>query len=112
MNLINPNVTLTEAQAKASYRRDGARQNGKPAFQIPTRKVLSLRSAFVHKKLCDGPTFTFGLSCPFSCSFCYVEAQLSRHSAILRITKETGLRFAQMVANKEDPLPVLKRQLL
>src|SRR5579859_456511 len=109
---INPNVDLTTAQAKARYRWTQIYRNGKPVFQIPTRQVISLTSAFDNKKLCDGPTFTLGLSCAFTCSFCYVEAQLARHPAILRIMKETGLRFDQIVVEKEDPLHVLKRELL
>ncbi len=108
----NTNVTLTKAQAKSKYIYTGKYQNGKPVFRIPPGKVLNLVSAFVHKFLCDGPTFTLGLLCHFMCSFCYVGPLLCRHAAIARICKEYGLTPADIVVEKEDPLPILRRQLI
>src|ERR1035441_9594192 len=67
--IINRNVPLTRAQAKADYTWTGSYRNGKPVFLVPTPKVISKKSAFSHKGLCDGPTFTLGLSCFFSCLF-------------------------------------------
>ena len=109
---LNPHVTLTKAQARAKYSFTGQFQNGKPVFKIPPGNVISLESAFSHKMLCDGPTFTLGLLCPFLCSFCYVGPLLSRHAAIARICKEYGLTPDGIVVVKEDPLPVLQNQLL
>ena len=109
---VNPNVTLTRAQAKAAYKFTGKFQNGKPVFRIPAGNVINLVSAFAHKLLCDGPTFTLGLLCQFLCSFCYVEALLCRHAAIARICKEYGLAPNDIVVEKEDPLPVLLKQLV
>jgi DNA repair photolyase len=109
--VINKGVALTEAQAKATYTWTGIYQNGKPVFKIPTCSGISLDSAFAHKKLCEGPTFTLGFACHFTCLFCYVLSTLNRHSAILRILKETGLTFDQITIEKDDPLPVLAKEL-
>lgn len=112
MKLItDKKVCLTPAQAKATYTNTGIVRNGKPLFGIPTNRVINLKSAFGHKKLSDGPTFTLGFACFFSCLFCYVASLLGRNSSVLRILKETGLRFDQIAIEKEDALPVLRREL-
>lgn len=47
--------------------------NGKPVFEIPARiSVINLESGFKEKLLCDGPTFSTGVCCVYTCSFCYV----------------------------------------
>lgn len=110
--IINTNVVLTKAQARAKYINTGQCENGKPVFRVPAGEVLNLSSAFAHKHLCDGPTFTLGLLCHFGCSFCYVAPLLCRHAAIARICKEHGLTPADIVVAKEDPLPILRKQLV
>jgi len=110
--ILNTKVVLTKAQKRAKYTFTDKYQNGKPVFRVPSGKVINLESAFAHKRLCDGPTFTMGLLCHFSCSFCYVESLLSRHSAITRICKEYGLTADQIVVEKENPLPILQDQLI
>jgi DNA repair photolyase len=109
---INTAALLTNAQSKARYTWTRTWRNGKPVFLVPTRSVISEGSEFQQKKLCDGRTFTLGLTCGFSCLFCYVKSVLCRHSGIARILKETGLSFQDVVVEKEDPLPVLKRELV
>lgn len=103
---------LTPAQAKSTYRFTGQFQLGKPVFQIAPGKVFNLKSAFTEKKLCDGGTFTLGLLCHFSCSFCYVEQLLSRHPAIGKICQEYGLPPGNIVIEKKDALSTLQRQLV
>ena len=112
LTLKTNNPALTPAQAKATYTATGQFQNRKPVFQIPPGQPLKLDSAFAHKGLCDGPTFTLGLLCAFSCSFCYVESLLGRHAAIGRICAETGLLPGAIVVEKADALTVLRRQLV
>lgn len=104
--------TLSAAQAKARYHRSDETRNSKPLFHIPARRILKLKSAFTEKKLCDGPTFSLGLACGARCSYCYVESQLGRHPAILRIQKELGLAFADFAVQKENPLTQLRAELL
>ena len=57
--------------------------NGKPVFTVPAKSIINLNSGFKHKLLCDGPTFTAGSACPYSCTFCYVKS-LMRKSPHLR----------------------------
>jgi DNA repair photolyase len=106
------NFGLTVAQAKSNYVATGQLRNGRPLFLLPTTQVLSLKSGFAEKLLCDGPTFTLGLACGFTCSFCYADSQLNRHPGTLRILKETGLTFDQIAIEKDSPLPVLEKELL
>lgn len=108
---INRNVELAKRKAKATYTWTGQYLNGKPVFRVPARRVISLKSAFAHKKLCDGPKFTLGFVCFFRCLFCYVYPMLCRHPAIRRLLKETGLSFDQVGIEFEDPLPILAREL-
>jgi hypothetical protein len=46
--------------------------NGKPVYSVPAKAVINLDSGFKHKLLCDGPTFSTGSACAYSCAFCYV----------------------------------------
>jgi DNA repair photolyase len=49
--------------------------NGKSVYEIPaTGSVINLRSGFAPKLLTDGPSFSAGISCTFSCAFCFVGA--------------------------------------
>lgn len=109
---INTNVVLTKAQARATYVWTKKYRNGKPVFWVPSRRIISAKSAFEHKKLCDGPTFTLGLACYFSCLFCYVWGQLSRNASVLRILKETGLTFDQIAIERDNPLPFLQGEVI
>lgn len=43
---------------------------GKPVHFVETT-ILNERSGFVHKRLCNGPTFSAGTACAFSCTYCY-----------------------------------------
>jgi DNA repair photolyase len=49
-----------------------ARMNGKPVYEVPAKSIINFESGFAHKLLCDGPTFTTGSACPYTCTFCYV----------------------------------------
>ena len=111
-SLLLSSVVLTTAQSKATYRRTGEYRNTKPVFVIPGRTILKQKSAFEEKKLCDGLTFSLGMACHARCSYCYVPCQLNRHPAIARILKETGLAFPEIAVQKEDPLPVLRQELI
>ena len=37
-----------------------ATMNGKPVHNVPAKSVINFTSAFEHKKLCDGLTFSTG----------------------------------------------------
>jgi DNA repair photolyase len=82
---------------------------GKPVFLVPAKSIINFDSAFSHKLLCDGPTFSTGSSCQFSCSFCYVPDLMrkSNHVAGLGETK-----FEDAVIRREGAVQALRSALL
>jgi len=46
--------------------------------EIPAKSVINFDSGFKHKLLCDGPTFSTGTACAYTCSFRYVPAMMRR----------------------------------
>ena len=88
------------------------KMNQKPVFEVPAKTVLNLNSGFVHKKLCDGLTFTAGTSCCYSCSYCYVEdavAKTSHFQDVLAVNP--GVRFGDIVMRRKDAVELLSKQL-
>lgn len=58
---------------------DAMTMSQKPVLFRPSRTVLTYPSeAFQEKLLCDGLTLNLGDACVYSCSFCYVEAQMKK----------------------------------
>ncbi len=57
--------------------------NGKPVINVVAKTVINMNSGFKDKLLCDGPTFSAGTACAYSCAFCYVPdiMQKSTHMA-------------------------------
>lgn len=83
----------------------------KPVFYNEAKTIITLKSHFQEKLLCDGPTFSTGVACVFSCSFCYVASQLLR-TAQTRVIRNEGLKFEDTVIRRENPIEVVKGQLL
>jgi len=85
--------------------------NGKPVHFRPAKTVLNMDSGFRHKLLCDGPTFSAGDACAYSCSFCYVESmtdKLLRHpNSPLKDLDHTAI-----VVRRENAVDILRAQLL
>jgi DNA repair photolyase len=79
--------------------------NGKPVIEQATRTIINFKSGFEKKLLCDGPTFTTGTACAYSCSFCYVP------SAMLKLTKMTEDQHMNIVIRRSNPIETLKSQL-
>jgi DNA repair photolyase len=80
--------------------------NGKPVRWAPAKTVINFKSGFQKKLLCDGPTFSLGTACAYSCAFCFVPA------AMLKTTGLTEDQHMQTVIRRENALTVLERQLL
>lgn len=80
--------------------------NGKPVYEIPAKTVLNMTSAFSHKLLCDGPTFSTGSACAYSCSFCYVPDLMSRSPHRIE-----GQRHEDIVIRRSSALDTLRDQL-
>jgi DNA repair photolyase len=90
---------------------DRAKMNGKPVFEVPAKTVINWDSGFKHKLLCDGPTFSAGTACCYSCSFCYVPAQMKKQEPWLRKHGMTG-KFEEVVIRRENAATILHNELL
>ena len=84
----------------------------KPRYLINSKSVLNLASDFKHKLLCDGPTFTAGHACLFSCSFCYVETMMQKNARLNALLESEGLKHEQVVVEIDDPVKAVRAQLL
>jgi DNA repair photolyase len=80
---------------------------GKPVVEVDSKTVINFKSGFVHKKLCDGLTFTTGSSCVFSCSFCYVEDLMRKNPHRLPNPED----HQSMVIRRRNPAAVARAQL-
>lgn len=87
--------------------RTQAIMNGKPVYTVPAKSVLNMSSGFRHKLLCDGPTFSAGSACGYSCAFCYVP-DLMRKSPHMSGVAET---HNDIVIRREGAVAALRRQL-
>lgn len=83
----------------------------KPVFYNEAKTIITLKSHFEEKLLCDGPTFSTGVACVFSCSFCYVASHLLRTRQTGEIRK-AGLKFEDTVIRRKKPIEVVRGQLL
>jgi len=72
---------------------------------------FNTRSGFAHKRLSDGPTFTAGTACAFSCRYCYVESQVFKQAGIRAFLAETNSDFDRLVIRRRQPVPQLARAL-
>ncbi len=81
--------------------------NGKPVVTVEAKTVLNLQSGFKEKLLCDGPTFTAGSSCAYSCSFCYVPAQMGQWANTAGISG----KLEEIVVRRKNAAEILCQQL-
>lgn len=91
--------------------------NGKPVLNREARTILNLKNhAFQEKLLCDGPTFSSGDSCAYSCHYCYVPAIMHKlnHARLRDASLTAGHRIthADVVIRRENSRQVLASQLL
>ncbi|MBN8422895.1 MAG: hypothetical protein J0L73_28560 [Verrucomicrobia bacterium] len=86
---------------------DRQTMNGKPVLFRPAKTVLNMDSGFKEKLLCDGPTFSLGDACTYSCSFCFVVAMMAKAGYMPK-----GRRHIDMVVRRENALKILHSQLL
>lgn len=97
------------ATAPASTRQT---MNGKPVHLVPAKSVLNLESGFSHKLLCDGPTFSTGSACAYSCTFCYVPDLMQKNPHWRQVAEsQPGAEFADVVIRREGAVAALRRQL-
>ena len=99
--------------ADASEHLVRATMGGKPVYSIPVKSVINFDSGFAPKLLCDGPTFSTGTSCVYSCSFCYVPPMMLK-SPHLAAARAIGAKEShpEMVLRRADALEILRGQLV
>jgi DNA repair photolyase len=81
---------------------------GKPVIEVDSR-ILNLDSGFRHKFLCSGPTFTAGTACAYSCTYCFVEAQVGTKPFVTDVLG--GQAFQSVVIRRKNPVVTLKKEL-
>ena len=69
---MNPQTELPGMNTKPQSVNARQMMNGKLVFEREAKTVINFESNFSHKLLCDGPTFSAGDACVYSCAFCYV----------------------------------------
>ena len=91
-------------------RATGEKILGKPVYLVDTHPV-NHDSGFLEKRLCDGPTFTAGTACGYSCQYCYVESQVRLQKPTKDALKLSGRPFNEIVIRRDDVLPHLAEDL-
>lgn len=89
---------------------DRATMNGKPVFTVPSKTVINFESGFAKKLLCDGPTFSTGTACTYSCAFCYVPSAMLKQVPWLEKQGVDG-KHEDVVIRRENPVDIARRQL-
>lgn len=85
--------------------------NGKPVVFTKTR-IINFDSGFSHKLLCDGPTFTTGSACAYSCQFCYVPNLMARNPQAIDAMKRAGASYEEIVIRRANPIDTMREQLV
>lgn len=83
---------------------------GKPVYMLET-EPFNKQSGFVHKLLCDGPTFSAGTACAYSCRYCYVESMVLKQPGVRMILRQSGCTFDNVVIRRQQVLQRLARAL-
>ena len=83
---------------------------GKPVYWVDTPPINE-NSGFIHKRLCDGLTFTAGTACAYSCEYCYVLSQVLKQEGVRNTMERSGLPFNKLVIRRQNILPHLAQQL-
>lgn len=81
--------------------------NGKPVYEVPAKSVINWDSGFKHKLLCDGPTFSTGSACAYSCSFCYVPDIMAKSPHMAGVTE----KFEDIVIRRRGSVEAIRHQL-
>ena len=92
-------------------RATGEKILGKPVYLVDTHPV-NHDSGFLEKRLCDGPTFTAGTACGYSCQYCYVESQVRLQKPTKDALKLSGRPFNEIVIRRAGVLPRLAEDLI
>ncbi len=83
---------------------------GKPVFTVPAKTILNFDSKFREKGLCDGPTFSAGTACAFSCTYCYVPAMMLKQAPWLKKHGVEG-KHEEVVIRRANAADIVQKQL-
>jgi DNA repair photolyase len=84
--------------------------NKKPVYEVPAKSVINFESGFSHKLLCDGPTFSTGSACAYSCAFCYVPDTMRKQKPYWQQHGVEG-RHEDIVVRRQNAIDILRSQL-
>jgi DNA repair photolyase len=84
--------------------------NGKTVFTREAKTVINFESNFSHKLLCDGPTFSAGDACVYSCAFCYVPDLVRKLRAIPQFGHVKG-KHEEIVIRRGRAAEIARQQL-
>lgn len=98
-------MNSTPAPTATTATRTDQTMNGKPVFEVWAKTVINMHSAFLEKRLCDGPTWSTGNGCVYNCAFCYVPNQMRFQAGAL------GIDHAESVIRRYRALEIMRGQL-
>lgn len=113
---ISPNDAEEPVRPDPENRAPRGTMGGKPVFTMPVKTVINFDSGFKHKRLCDGPTFSAGTCCVYSCLYCYVPSAMekliggkarAKNPALMGIRGE----HADIVVRRQNAVEIVRRQL-
>lgn len=87
-----------------------ATMNKKPVIVAPVKTIINFESGFKEKLLCDGPTFSSGTSCAYTCSYCYVPAIMAKNANVVA-AKESGHTHEGVVIRRKNAVEIVRQQL-
>ncbi len=102
-DLFSPPRPVSDSQKRTHM-------NGKPVHEVPAKTVINFTSAFEHKLLCDGLTFSTGTACTYSCAFCYVPDMMRKQQPYLAEHGVTG-PHESVVIRRQGALARMREQL-
>lgn len=84
--------------------------NGKPVHEVDGKTVINFESGFKNKLLCDGPTFSAGYGCAYSCTYCYVPNMMRKLQPMLEAQGVTGPQQSAVI-RRRNAVEIVRRQL-
>ncbi len=107
---MNPPMSSSAGLAKNGAPR--TTMNGKPVFELPSRRIINFKSAFEEKLLCDGLTFSTHWSCSYGCAFCYVPSMMAKAENVSALLEAESVRFEDAVIRRPQAVAMLRAELL
>ncbi len=83
---------------------------GKPVYTVNARTIINMESGFKHKLLCDGPTFSAGSACTFSCCYCFVVDSMRKLRSTPAYSSVEG-DHEDIVVRRANAVDIVRTQL-